>query len=64
MQGGPDSSSNTSSCNSSTPSSPALISMQTPAATAPKHQFDFPDVVTLDTHPLDRSQVILISIFI
>ncbi|XP_073984311.1 kinase suppressor of ras isoform X1 [Rhodnius prolixus] len=54
--GGPDSSSNTSSCNSSTPSSPALISMQTPAATAPKHQFDFPDVVTLDTHPLDRSQ--------
>ncbi|KAL1140466.1 hypothetical protein AAG570_000398 [Ranatra chinensis] len=56
--GGPDSSSNTSSCNSSTPSSPALVmtTQHTPAATVPKHQFHFPDVVTLDTHPLDRSQ--------
>lgn len=53
--GGPDSSSNTSSCNSSTPSSPALALIQTPAAST-KHQFDFPDVVTLDTHPLGRSQ--------
>ncbi|XP_014246449.1 kinase suppressor of Ras 2 [Cimex lectularius] len=54
--GGPDSSSNTSSCNSSTPSSPALIQIQTPVATINKQQFDFPDVVTLDTHPLNRSQ--------
>uniref|UniRef100_A0A0A9Y2Z8 Kinase suppressor of Ras 1 n=1 Tax=Lygus hesperus TaxID=30085 RepID=A0A0A9Y2Z8_LYGHE len=56
--GGPDSSSNTSSCNSSTPSSPALALIQTPAASSTKHQqqFDFPDVVTLDTHPLGRSQ--------
>lgn len=41
---GPDSSSNTSSCNSSTPSSPALISnaQQTPPAAVRIHQFQFP----------------------
>lgn len=56
-QGGLDSSSNTSSCNSSTPSSPALVS-HTPAPIVTKQQqFHFPDVVTLQTHPLDRSQV-------
>ncbi|BET02612.1 kinase suppressor of Ras [Nesidiocoris tenuis] len=57
--GGPDSSSNTSSCNSSTPSSPALALIQTPTVSSTpssKHQFDFPDVVTLDTHQLGRSQ--------
>lgn len=55
--GGLDSSSNTSSCNSSTPSSPALVVSHTPAATLSKQQqFHFPDVVTLQTHPLDRSQ--------
>ncbi|XP_014270694.1 kinase suppressor of Ras 2 isoform X2 [Halyomorpha halys] len=55
--GGPDSSSNTSSCNSSTPSSPALVmGGHTPAAVPRHQQFHFPDVVTLDTHPLDRSQ--------
>ncbi|XP_021926859.1 kinase suppressor of Ras 2 isoform X2 [Zootermopsis nevadensis] len=55
---GPDSSSNTSSCNSSTPSSPALImTTHTPHSTT-KQQFHFPDVthkqegVTLETHPL------------
>ncbi|XP_012225443.1 kinase suppressor of Ras 2 isoform X2 [Linepithema humile] len=54
---GADSSSNTSSCNSSTPSSPALLSAntsQTPQAPV-KQQFHFPDVlnekgVTLETH--------------
>ncbi|XP_054257932.1 kinase suppressor of Ras 2 isoform X1 [Macrosteles quadrilineatus] len=55
--GGLDSSSNTSSCNSSTPSSPALVPSHTPAAIITKHQqFHFPDVVTLQTHPLERSQ--------
>lgn len=55
--GGPDSSSNTSSCNSSTPSSPAILT-QTPGGSLPNkgQQFHFPDVVTLETHPLDRSQ--------
>ncbi|KAF4529519.1 hypothetical protein B566_EDAN015177 [Ephemera danica] len=58
---GPDSSSNTSSCNSSTPSSPALLgnAPHTPLTLikAPQ-QFHFPDVtksghdVTLETHPL------------
>ncbi|XP_059480114.1 kinase suppressor of Ras 2 isoform X2 [Neocloeon triangulifer] len=49
---GPDSSSNTSSCNSSTPSSPALLGAATPLA---KGHFHFPEVVggvTLETHPL------------
>ncbi|XP_017882499.1 kinase suppressor of Ras 2 isoform X2 [Ceratina calcarata] len=58
---GADSSSNTSSCNSSTPSSPALLpanTSQTPQAPA-KQQFHFPDVmlnekgVTLETHRLE-----------
>jgi kinase suppressor of Ras 2 len=50
--GGPDSSSNTSSCNSSTPSSPALLGAATPL-TKGQH-FHFPEVggVTLETHPL------------
>ncbi|KAJ9587394.1 hypothetical protein L9F63_019095 [Diploptera punctata] len=52
---GPDSSSNTSSCNSSTPSSPALVlTTHTPLSTS-KQQFHFPDPkdgVTLETHPL------------
>lgn len=55
---GPDSSSNTSSCNSSTPSSPAIVMpTHTPQATI-KQQFHFPEVnhykdgVTLETHPL------------
>ncbi|XP_025832315.1 kinase suppressor of Ras 2 [Agrilus planipennis] len=55
----PDSSSNTSSCNSSTPSSPALQQSHTPHSSV-KQQFYFPDVshqeiggeVTLETHPL------------
>ncbi|PNF39107.1 Kinase suppressor of Ras 2 [Cryptotermes secundus] len=58
---GPDSSSNTSSCNSSTPSSPALVmTTHTPHSTT-KQQFHFPDVshkqdgVTLETHPLVAS---------
>ncbi|XP_049776476.1 kinase suppressor of Ras 2 [Schistocerca cancellata] len=59
---GPDSSSNTSSCNSSTPSSPALVmTAHTPHA-ASKQQFHFPDEnsqpekgVTLETHPLAPS---------
>ncbi|XP_063222865.1 kinase suppressor of Ras 2 [Bacillus rossius redtenbacheri] len=57
---GPDSGSNTSSCNSSTPSSPAVaLASHTPLAT-PKQQFHFPDVaplshgVTLETHPLPQ----------
>ncbi|XP_058807431.1 kinase suppressor of Ras 2 isoform X2 [Phymastichus coffea] len=58
---GADSSSNTSSCNSSTPSSPALLpanANQTPQAPV-KQQFHFPDVtsndkgITLETHRLD-----------
>lgn len=55
----PDSSSNTSSCNSSTPSSPAVQAINTPH-TSHKPQFHFPDIakhsetneVTLETHPL------------
>ncbi|XP_076341021.1 kinase suppressor of Ras 2-like isoform X1 [Tachypleus tridentatus] len=44
---GPDSSSNTSSCNSSTPSSPALIitsAQQTPPSASRLEQFQFPDL--------------------
>ncbi|XP_046390732.1 kinase suppressor of Ras 2 [Ischnura elegans] len=64
---GPDSSSNTSSCNSSTPSSPALVptTTHTPLSVN-KEKFHFPDLthnhhslplhpereVTLETHPL------------
>ncbi|XP_018561202.1 kinase suppressor of Ras 2 isoform X2 [Anoplophora glabripennis] len=54
----PDSSSNTSSCNSSTPSSPAVQTLTTPHASH-KPTFHFPDIthseaneVTLETHPL------------
>ncbi|KAJ8959073.1 hypothetical protein NQ318_022329 [Aromia moschata] len=54
----PDSSSNTSSCNSSTPSSPAVQTLTTPHASH-KSTFHFPDIthseaseVTLETHPL------------
>ncbi|KAL3272391.1 hypothetical protein HHI36_013868 [Cryptolaemus montrouzieri] len=57
----PDSSSNTSSCNSSTPSSPAVQVIHTPH-TASKQQFHFPDIVhtevnevTLETYPLPGS---------
>ncbi|XP_066159270.1 kinase suppressor of Ras 2 [Euwallacea fornicatus] len=54
----PDSSSNTSSCNSSTPSSPAVHNSTTPHGS--QKQFHFPDImhsepikeVTLETHPL------------
>lgn len=54
----PDSSSNTSSCNSSTPSSPAVQNSTTPHGS--QKQFHFPDImhsepikeVTLETHPL------------
>ncbi|XP_076290506.1 kinase suppressor of ras isoform X4 [Lasioglossum baleicum] len=62
---GADSSSNTSSCNSSTPSSPALLpanTSQTPQAPA-KPQFHFPDVllndkgVTLETHRIEGTTV-------
>ncbi|XP_046750745.1 kinase suppressor of Ras 2 [Diprion similis] len=63
---GADSSSNTSSCNSSTPSSPALHpanTSQTPQAPV-KQQFNFPDVtlnnekdVTLETHRLEGTNV-------
>ncbi|XP_076626206.1 kinase suppressor of ras isoform X3 [Colletes latitarsis] len=62
---GADSSSNTSSCNSSTPSSPALLpanTSQTPQAPA-KQQFHFPDVVlndkgvTLETHRLEGTNM-------
>ncbi|KAL1488616.1 hypothetical protein ABEB36_014419 [Hypothenemus hampei] len=53
-----DSSSNTSSCNSSTPSSPAIQNSTTPHGS--QKQFHFPDIVhseptkevTLETHPL------------
>ncbi|XP_044728562.1 kinase suppressor of Ras 1 [Chrysoperla carnea] len=51
---GQDSSSNTSSCNSSTPSSPALLSVHTPVN---KMHFHFPDVdreIVLVTHPLEE----------
>ncbi|KAK9730071.1 Phorbol esters/diacylglycerol binding domain (C1 domain) [Popillia japonica] len=53
----PDSSSNTSSCNSSTPSSPALQPAHTPHITLKPQTFYFPEVseckdVTLETHPL------------
>lgn len=58
---GPDSSSNNSSCNNSTPSSPALVmTTQTPHSIT-KQQFHFPDVshkqdgVTVETHPLMAS---------
>ncbi|XP_014211484.1 kinase suppressor of Ras 2 isoform X2 [Copidosoma floridanum] len=61
---GADSSSNTSSCNSSTPSSPALLlptnPSQTPQASI-KAQFHFPEVapngkgVTLETHRLENT---------
>ncbi|KAI4484473.1 hypothetical protein M0804_007039 [Polistes exclamans] len=60
---GADSSSNTSSCNSSTPSSPALLpanTSQTPQAPM-KQQFHFPDVVlndkgvTLETHRIENT---------
>lgn len=64
FHGGPDSSSNTSSCNSSTPSSPALLPPQTPHAHI-KQQFHFPDVlhsverdVMIETHPLAPPEVI------
>nr|XP_033321769.1 kinase suppressor of Ras 2 isoform X3 [Megalopta genalis] len=65
IQMGTESSSNTSSCNSSTPSSPALLpanTSQTPQAPA-KQQFHFPDVVlndkgvTLETHRLEGTTV-------
>ncbi|CAG2065939.1 unnamed protein product, partial [Timema podura] len=47
------SSSNTSSCNSSTPSSPALVMTTHTPHTTSKQQFHFPDKgVTLETHPL------------
>ncbi|XP_039292308.1 LOW QUALITY PROTEIN: kinase suppressor of Ras 2 [Nilaparvata lugens] len=57
--GGPDSSSNTSSCNSSTPSSPALVLGSTtphPLPDTVEARFEFPDVVTHEQHPLERSQ--------
>jgi kinase suppressor of Ras 2 len=41
----PDSSSNTSSCNSSTPSSPAVQSIPTPHASHKQQQFNFPDII-------------------
>ncbi|CAH1115941.1 unnamed protein product [Phaedon cochleariae] len=54
----PDSSSNTSSCNSSTPSSPAVQILTTPHSSY-KSTFHFPEIalpetkeVTLETHPL------------
>ncbi|XP_078045030.1 kinase suppressor of ras isoform X2 [Augochlora pura] len=65
IQMGTESSSNTSSCNSSTPSSPALLpanTSQTPQAPA-KQQFHFPDVVlnekgvTLETRRLESTTV-------
>ncbi|XP_052124851.1 kinase suppressor of Ras 2 isoform X2 [Frankliniella occidentalis] len=56
---GPDSSSNTSSCNSSTPSSPAMMLQHASSAapTTKQNSFHFPEVtlprgVTLETHPL------------
>lgn len=49
---GPDSSSNTSSCNSSTPSSPAFIvatsHQATPASASRVQQFHFPDITSSD----------------
>ncbi|KAF5306924.1 hypothetical protein FQA39_LY00154 [Lamprigera yunnana] len=61
---GPDSSSNTSSCNSSTPSSPALQPSHTPHSTI-KQQFNFPEItyieskeVTMETHPLPASSTL------
>lgn len=68
--GGPDSSSAGSSCNSSSPSSPALLQNppQTPATS--KHtQFNFPEVsgnhiergdITLETHPIEPQEKIQI----
>ncbi|EZA49190.1 kinase suppressor of Ras 2 isoform X2 [Ooceraea biroi] len=61
---GADSSSNTSSCNSSTPSSPALLpatTSQTPQAPV-KQQFHFPDVLnekgaTLEAHKLEGTTI-------
>lgn len=62
---GPDSSSNTSSCNSSTPSSPALLAVHTPHALNKPQQFHFPEVgiqgidgVTIETHPLHGTPVL------
>ncbi|XP_045476148.1 kinase suppressor of Ras 1 isoform X2 [Harmonia axyridis] len=60
----PDSSSNTSSCNSSTPSSPAVQALLTPHAMS-KQQFHFPDIVhtqhmndvILDAYPLNTSSL-------
>ncbi|KAI4490222.1 hypothetical protein M0802_010856 [Mischocyttarus mexicanus] len=62
---GADSSSNTSSCNSSTPSSPALLPANTSQTSqaSMKQQFHFPDVVlndkgvTLETHRLESTAV-------
>lgn len=60
---GHDSSSNTSSCNSSTPSSPALLGLipnQTPTYSSQQQQFQFPDVatnekdITIETRPLSE----------
>lgn len=58
-----DSSSNTSSCNSSAPSSPALLGLipnQTPTYSSQQQQFQFPDVansekdITIETRPLSE----------
>lgn len=64
----PDSSSNTSSCNSSTPSSPALLQPSHTPHSSLKQQFHFPEVtygdsreVTLETHPLPASHYELTS---
>jgi len=46
---GPDSSSNTSSCNSSTPSSPALI-VNTPPSASNYHSFNFPEISEYSTN--------------
>ncbi|XP_055607314.1 kinase suppressor of Ras 2 [Uranotaenia lowii] len=71
IHAGPDSSSAGSSCNSSSPSSPALLSLppQTPAATK-QSQFNFPDIlhtnnlhyntdsrdgITIETHPINNN---------
>ena len=50
--GGADSSSNTSSCTSSTPSSPALLgssNVPTPSSASKTHTFNFPDVPTISS---------------
>lgn len=70
IHGGPDSSSAGSSCNSSSPSSPALLSLppQTPA-TSKHSQFNFPEIsggnhlaqiserdgITIETHPINNN---------